>query len=444
MKHKLRNILILALGLLMAGCQDDDNHANTDGPAKKKESEKAACVMYIHTDGSKNITSKEYYLGCHITLDGKGNFDDYETEADGCDSIRGRGNSTWSWYDKKPYKIKLGKKASLCGMGKSKKYVLLANYRDPTRMMNAVTFDMARYLGMPYTNTNAFVEVYLNDEYIGLYQLTEQIEQGKNRVNIDKEQGILLSLDLDDGPSEDPESGRNFYSEIFDSDYSPRGSWSWNGSTWVYDESEGGLPVCIKYPEELDDARIAEIKAEFTKLEKVIQAKNYTALKAMCDVESMMSFLFINEITMNVELVTPRSMYLYRDADGIWTFGPVWDFDGGFSYNWNENDSRRAYFTSQSWLMGPSGSRNIPDFFDNMFGSAAFLKDYKALWNQKGEAMVDYALNQMYARMDTLDDAMTRDFDRWPTVKDYNDQQQQLDTWLTERAELYTSYLKTW
>jgi len=443
MLNRIYYILILALGLLMAGCKDDDSNPSENEVNKRKTSEKSACVLNIYTDGNKAIASKENYVGCRIQLDGKGNFDDYETPADQCDSIRGRGNSTWLWYDKKPYKIKLSKKASLCGIGKGKKYVLLANYRDPSRMMNAVTFDMARYLGMPFTNTNAFVEVYLNDQYIGLYQLTEQIEQGKNRVDIDKEKGLLLSLDFDDGPSEDPE-GYNFYSEIFDSDYSPKGSWQWNGWDWEYVEDGGGLPVCVKYPEDPTPQQIAEIKAEFTKLEKVIKAKNYTALKAICNVESMMEFLFINEITHNVELVTPRSMYLYRDADGLWTFGPVWDFDGGFGYNWNEKDDRRQYFTTQAWLMGPQGSRNIPDLFDNMFNSSAFLKDYKALWNQKGEAMVDYALNCMYARMDTLDAAMQHEFEQWPTVKDYNDQQQKLDDWLTTRASNYTSYLKTW
>ena len=45
------------------------------------------------------------------------------TEAD---SVRGRGNSTWLWYDKKPYRIKLDKKSQLLGMGEGKSFVLLA------------------------------------------------------------------------------------------------------------------------------------------------------------------------------------------------------------------------------------------------------------------------------------------------------------------------------
>ena len=93
---------------------------------------------------------------------------------------------TLTYYNKKPYRIKLGAKAALLGLAANKDWVLLANYRDPTNFMNAVTFDMARYMGMPYTNSNRFVEVTLNGTYIGMYRFTEQIEQGESRVNIDK------------------------------------------------------------------------------------------------------------------------------------------------------------------------------------------------------------------------------------------------------------------
>jgi len=41
--------------------------------------------------------------------------------------------------------------------------------------MNAFGFEVTRGLGMPYTNHTRFVEETLNSEYIGLYQLKEQV-----------------------------------------------------------------------------------------------------------------------------------------------------------------------------------------------------------------------------------------------------------------------------
>ena len=158
----------------------------------------------IAVDGGKEVTSKqkEDYLDCTIKVEA----DTAAWNFEGRGRIRGRGNSTWEWYPKKPYRIKLDKKASLLGLDEDKDWVLLANYRDPTHLMNTFVFEMGAGLGMPFTNHSRYVEVTINGDYKGLYQLTEQVEQGKNRVNIDSKQGWLLSLDVDDGPSEAPEA----------------------------------------------------------------------------------------------------------------------------------------------------------------------------------------------------------------------------------------------
>ncbi len=420
MSYKYTVVFLFSIALLMSGCKDDEGTSGSDTQTKVVPMTNP--VLYITTDSGQDIDSKEHYVGCTIRLDGRQVYDDYETPSNGSDSIRGRGNSTWLWYPKKPYKIKLGQRTSLCGIGKGKKYVLLANYRDPSRMMNAVVFDMAAYMGLPYTNSNRFVEVYVNDDYVGVYQLTEQIEHGENRVAIDAAGGILLSLDYDDGPDLSPDSGDNFCSEIFSSSY------SW----W-------GLPVCVKYPKEPTAQQLADIKAEFTRLEQAIDAKNYTALKGMCDVQSMMDFLIIQELTRNVELVTPRSMYLFRDADQKWRFGPVWDFDGGFGYDWGE---RHNYFTTQSWMMGPRGSLDIPDFFDKMFGNTAFLNDYRTRWNEIGEEALEYALDKMECRLDTLAEALDRDEATWQIGRDWHEECDRMADWLRTRADKYTNYLK--
>jgi hypothetical protein len=122
-----------------------------------------------------------------------GVFDDFEGEI----QVRGRGNSTWN-YPKKPYRIKLPSKESICGFTKAKNYVLLANYIDPTMMRSAVASMAAQHAGMPYPTHSTPVDVYFNKNYKGSYTLTEKVGFNNGSINLsktDEENAILFELD---------------------------------------------------------------------------------------------------------------------------------------------------------------------------------------------------------------------------------------------------------
>ena len=99
------------------------------------------------------------------------------------DYIKGRGNSTWNGA-KKPYNIKLAKKADLFGMGKAKKWCLLANAGDATFMRNLLCYKFAKDIGVDTTSDVVPVNFYANGNYMGAYVITEKVEIGENRVNI--------------------------------------------------------------------------------------------------------------------------------------------------------------------------------------------------------------------------------------------------------------------
>ena len=82
--------------------------------------------LYITTKDGSNITSKEVYTDCHLSLNAQKSFSNLSMNA----QIRGRGNSSFHWYNKKPYRIKLNEKHKILGLSKAKSWVLLANYRD--------------------------------------------------------------------------------------------------------------------------------------------------------------------------------------------------------------------------------------------------------------------------------------------------------------------------
>lgn len=101
------------------------------------------------------------------------------------DKMSGRGNGTWNEGSiKKPYNIKLNKSTSLLGMGAAKKWCLLANAGDNTLIKNQLTYDFAKYIGIKYQPICKPVDLYVNQQYIGSYQLSERVEIKTNRLDI--------------------------------------------------------------------------------------------------------------------------------------------------------------------------------------------------------------------------------------------------------------------
>ncbi|RPJ55091.1 MAG: hypothetical protein EHM12_12905, partial [Dehalococcoidia bacterium] len=305
-----------------------------------------AFEMTIQVEGNASIVSKDPadYLNCSISINGKGVVDSYQ----GAALIRGRGNSSWLWYDKKPYRIKLNESAAILGLEKNRDWVLLANYRDPTDLMNTFGFEAAEWLGLPYTNHTRYVEVTLNGQYIGLYQLTEQVEQGGNRVNVDEIDGVLLCLDADDGPYYSPDAGDNFWSAVFE------------------------VPVCIKYPEVPTADQLYEIRNDFSKLENAIKEHIYDSVAKLLDINSFIDYMILQELVYNVEVDAPRSVFMHKDKDGKYVMGPVWDFDAGFDFDWGTMYTGHNYFNAQELVLGtdPANHKNgyrISNFFTQMF-----------------------------------------------------------------------------
>jgi len=117
-----------------------------------------------------NIYVHKYTAASSITLTDNGK--SVLSVAGKGDSIRGRGNSTYSSsITKKPYRIKFAEHQALTGGKKHKSWALLANWYDPTFALNAVAFELGRRLGLPGTPGYTFVDLYINDSYKGIYQI---------------------------------------------------------------------------------------------------------------------------------------------------------------------------------------------------------------------------------------------------------------------------------
>lgn len=151
--------------------------------------------LRLDTEGAAPIVSKEDYLNASFHFVGATQHSDdtvFKTE------VKGRGNSTWG-MEKKPYRLKLNKKAPLLGLPEVKSFALLANYSDKTLLRNAISLCMARQLGLEYTPSDHFVELYLNGEYQGVYQLTDKVYALKKIIEDDEIVGTAGQPDPADG-----------------------------------------------------------------------------------------------------------------------------------------------------------------------------------------------------------------------------------------------------
>lgn len=139
-------------------------------------------VVYINNDAGYYSVADEY-SEAEMSMQGNDTYSDREQLYTGEIRIRLRGNSTRE-REKKPFNIKLGSKADLLGMGKSKHFALLANDIDHTLMRNQLLYDFSGDIGMDTYSKSESVVLIFNNRYYGVYQLCETVTIEPERVPV--------------------------------------------------------------------------------------------------------------------------------------------------------------------------------------------------------------------------------------------------------------------
>lgn len=257
--------------------------------------------IYIETNNRDVIEYGEYIKGT-LSINQNGRYEENDLPLE----IRGRGNSTWKEYDKKPYRIKFDSRVSLFGMKSAKNYVLLAEHGDKSLLRNYIAHKMSTYTNLDYKIETRYVNVYLNGQYNGLYLLTEQVEIDKNRLAIPSdigEHGFLIELEDDsrlDGLIE-----RIHYVRVNERNF------------------------LIKRPKlEKLDLDEAYIKSDYVKeyLEEMFNHLSEPTYTNYIDEEQFIEYFIIEEITKNVD-INFSSVFLHKRPDELIKMGPLWDFD---------------------------------------------------------------------------------------------------------------------
>ena len=306
-------------------------------------------------------------------------------------TTRERGNASRE-FPKKPYRIKFDKKQHvLDAPAKAKKWTLINNYGDKTLMRNLLAFELSKRLGMPYTPYGTAVDVLLNGEYKGCYQLCDQIQVHKNRVNVTE-----MTPEDNDGIA----VTGGYLVEV--DAYADR------ENSWFRSNSRN--PVTIKSPGE-DSITVNQrnyIRAYFNQMEN--------DLDRYVDKNTFLRHFLVGELSGNTDTYWSLFMYKERDDDIMYT-GPVWDFDIAF-----DNDYRTYPVCNKSdyvYRSGGSCAGTMKQMVDilvlqNAESQAKLLEiwDQARRTNLTEESLVAF-IDQLEAELDA---SQQLNFMRWPIL----------------------------
>ena len=378
-------------------------------------------ILYINTDDGQGITSKSTYKSATLRINGGGAFPDMEETPI---QIKGRGNTTWN-YPKKPYNFKFATKQSPLGMGKGKKWVLLANHQSNSIMSNAIAMKIAGMVGTEACNHILPVDVYLNDTYQGSYNLTEKIGISANSVDLDDEsRAALVELDV-----------------LYDEPYKFR--------------SPNQMPVNIKAPDFSDAEAGTAITAKDVE-------RSFNAMEnAVCnldedypthiDIEAACRFLLVNELVFNRELWHPKSCFAFcedvTDPESPWKLGPVWDFDWAYGYpashTYYVNFMTTDYFPH---LMsgGSSSGRAGTFWYDIITGCKEGQQAYTRLWTDFMKNKLDALLEYVDDYLEYANPSFVANNKVWSnTAADQTGNANNAKVWLKQRAEfIYANWIE--
>jgi spore coat protein CotH len=337
---------------------------------------------------SAPVTSKEDYVKGSITINANLSFPQEITNM--TLQIRGHGNSSWSEFPKKPYKIKLDSKAAMLGMPAAKNWVLLANYNDKTLMRNRIALDLGRALGSDFTSDSRYVEVFMNGEFLGNYLLTAHVEVNPNRVNI---------TELTDKNTSDEEITGGYLLELDqrkDEDF------------WFV--TKQNLPFTIKSPEEITPKQFDYIHNYVQQAEDALFGADFSdpekGYAKYLDADSFIRWYFVEEILQNEDGRDFSSMFYYKERGGKLGMGPLWDFDlssGNIGNTVAKDPTGIWYVRDATWM-----SRLAQD--------PTFILKVRKRWSE----IKDKEVKQLFADIDQtaayLQLSQKQNFIKWPIL----------------------------
>ncbi len=325
-------------------------------------------AVFVTTDSGNmdyvNSKKGNEESGYTVIVDAEGNVE-YDNLLD---EIKGRGNSTWG-CPKKPYNLKLEKKTDLFGLGKSKKWSLLANYYDQSLIRNSIMYNLAAEVGV-LSHDCTLVDVYFNGAYNGTYLLTEKVDIEETKVDIDNMQDRTEDanpdIDIEEcalAGNRGTSAGARKYVDIPNDPEDITGGFilEFDFQDRYAEEVSGfvtnrGQCVVVKEPEYATKAQVDYIADYFQDFEDALYSDTGYNSKGKhfseyCDIDSLARQYLLQELALNIDAAV-TSFFFYKDSDlsedGMMYCDPTWDFDSAIGNYSDPGGGRYGYDTTDA------------------------------------------------------------------------------------------------
>lgn len=400
-------------------------------------------AQYANQDKSDNtssasgyFTKSDGYQTCTVQLvDNSGTLENF---TDNNVQIKIRGNST-AQYAKKPYRLKFAKdvkdaagnvtasyKRDLLGKGyKKRNWVLMANYTDGSLIRNAVMYHIGKYVGLGFVPGYKYIDLVVNDNYRGTYQITDQVETGTNRVDIDEDNDWMLELvngaQVDKGDGEQGIAAGN------------------------YNNVNLQVNVNVKNPEVTDFASSQLRTDVISYLNKWYSAFGYSGNSndwlQYNDLDNMARFYVAINLTGDYDGFMVVKAWRELNSDKL-MYGPLWDKDLAFGNFTNATITDLVEDYNNESQLSPK--------FVGLHSNVTFLKKVK-------EVLAELEANSFYTKLAAdidnlakqLDNTQKQNFNKWEytgykglgslSYSTYAEYISQLKTWINTRIANVTS-----
>ena len=345
------------------------------------------------------------------------------------------------------------KKFGMFGVEAQKDWVLYASYPDATYMRNVLTFHQYAKMTGLWGVKCRYVELYIDGSYQGIYVFMDKITQDENRVNVNEDTGFIVKFDKTD--EVDSYDGTKGYNEDYKRNtFVTSNTGKRHISTY---EQYVDQAFEIEYPEREDlaefdddgnlvddsawDAKVAEIKGLFTKMENAILANDYAKLATIIDYDSWADYFIMNEFSRNADAYRISCVFTVNSASDKIVANPMWDYELG----WGNQDTQttglmvedvKYYsddFPTPFWWTGKGKSG-----CNGILGDCKFRAKVLERWEQHiGE---DGALNSdvLNAKIDSLKTALSG------SSTSASVSTSSLKSWVTNRTSGLNSEFNTW
>ncbi len=414
-------------------------------------------TIYVTSNTEFYEVSKGSYSSANMQIVTTSDYAD--TSYNGAIEIKLRGNST-AYQAKRPFKIKLGTKTDLFGMGENKHWCLLANTFDRSNLRNKLSYDFSMNLGLSGCES-MFVNLIFNGEYYGLYEFTEAIRISDGRVGIfnweDEAEDVAKAIYKKEGltTTERDELEERLTRDLswitsgeFEgyviSDYVDTSGYDITGGYLIeddfyYDEvtkftTTNDMKLMLKNPEYLvtNTEMMAYLKDYIQDMEDAIYSPNRLNADGKhyseyMDVSSFIDFWMVNSVFKNVELLY-KSCYMYKDiGGGLITWGPVWDMDWAAGNHVNLDSTSSNYKT---WKQGQSQDREY--WYKALYNDPWFVLQIYERWGEIQDKL-DNIITELDVWNEQISASAAVDNKRWGYDWTYDKEASTLREWLVNR-----------